>query len=182
MRVIVIQQDTDLKAVAAQLGGAQTASASALERLKALNPHVDVGSIRPGTALLVPDAPGLAGAAGAAGAVGGAAGPSADAQPISGNTFETFAAGIDAGFRAVAQRVRGASDTLAADQAASADALGTNVAKRMLDGDPLLKKQVDETNAAAAARQKALQEALAQVEAMQKLASDEIAALGKIVR
>lgn len=68
-RTFTVRNETTLQALGATLldarfGGAQ--ADAALERVKALNPHVDFQKIAPGTVLFVPDAPGLKAPAGTA--------------------------------------------------------------------------------------------------------------------
>src|SRR4051812_37488086 len=62
MRTIVIKGDTTLQDLSKRLLdqrlGAQKAEA-ALAELKALNPHVDLEKLAPGTLLFVPNAPGF---------------------------------------------------------------------------------------------------------------------------
>lgn len=58
MRIFVIKQDTNLKALSESLlKRADKPDAASLERLRALNPHLDEAKLVAGTVVLVPDTP-----------------------------------------------------------------------------------------------------------------------------
>ena len=124
MRVVVINDRTNLQSVARLLGD-QAGSKIALERLQALNPHVDFAKIEPGTVVFVPDAPGAA------------------APSVQGGAFaalhEQFLASVDA----VGLRVRGGYEALGAERQSVSAALKLAAARRAIENDPDLKAQLD---------------------------------------
>ena len=167
MRVIIIKQATDLQALTAKLVGRKSGSAT-LERVKALNPHVDFNHIQPGTAIMLPDAPDLKAS-------------DKDAHSVGDDSFEQFTRDTLEGFKAAAERVRTASDAAAADRAAVTAVLKTAVAKRQVESDPLLRKQLDEVAEESAAEQKRFKDAARQVEVLQKAVAEELAVMGKLL-
>ena len=58
MRFLVIKQDTSLQALTAQLVKDGDHAPAALDRLRALNPHLDLQRVGKGAVLLLPDSPG----------------------------------------------------------------------------------------------------------------------------
>ncbi|WP_321796802.1 hypothetical protein [Caballeronia sp. J97] len=167
MRVIVIKQASDLKTLATRLIG-KKADGSALERMKALNPHADFERLEPGTVLLLPDLPGLK------------AGDK-DTRSITGDALDSFAKDTASGLAAAAKRVAAAADALAADRAGVSGVSKVAAVKRLIDGDPVLKKQLEDAGAAFNREQKELKEAAAQIETMQKLVGEEWSALRQLL-
>ena len=91
MRLMFIEQDTDLHRLAIELFGAKAgAGDAALDALKRLNPHVDFGRLGAGTVLLLPDGPGLRADAG---------------SPVWGEAFDGFSAEVVAALDNVAGQV-----------------------------------------------------------------------------
>lgn len=170
MRLIVIKQASDLQTLSASLlkkpaagnGDAKEVSQATLDQVKMLNPHVDFQRMEAGTVLLLPDNPELS---------------DKDSQSLTGNAFDDFVTDTNAGFKALAQRVRTSADTLAAERAAVNAVLKTAAVKRQIDNDPLLQKQLDEASSEFTDEQKKTQEAIRQVETMQKDMSAELDAL-----
>ncbi len=130
MRTILIKQNTDLKALSGMLiqqnaaaGQAQTA----LQALQALNPHVDINAIRPGTVLLVPDGPSI---------------NTAGTEPVAGNSADDLQQVIHTSLTAAAERLRAGNAAAAADRSAIATVLKAAPFKRIVDSDATLKQQV----------------------------------------
>lgn len=173
MKFVTIKQNTNLQALSAALlkpsaaAGAAVEPAATLERIRALNPHVDVQELAPGDVLLVPDAPDI---------------DPQQTQSVGGNAFDGFAEEIRRGLATLAKRLRAQSDTLAGDRASVTSALKLASIKRLVDSDPQLKKQVADVDAQAKADQSAAQAAAKQVEALQKQVDAELDALGKLLR
>lgn len=170
MRLIVIKQSTDLQALGAQLIGKKTGDAATLDRLKSLNPHVDFNRIGPGTVLLLPDSPDLKAGAN-----------EATISPV-GEAIDGIARDVDDGFKASAERMRNAVEALNIDLRAVSEVTKSAAVKRLIDGDPSLKKQLDGAVEAANNQQKTVREAATQMEALQKMVDEEFAALGKMLR
>jgi hypothetical protein len=169
MRLIGLKSDSlqainaRIKASTSTAGGAEAVS---VERLKALNPHVDFAKLQPGAVLFLPEAAETPDPPGS--------------SALDGGTFEAFAADLDTGFKASATRARAGFERLNTDRTEVAAILKTAAVKRLVESDPALKVQVDEANAQFAKDQKEAQEAGKQLEAMQKGAATEIAALAKL--
>ncbi|MHB9840958.1 hypothetical protein Q8F57_039760 [Paraburkholderia terrae] len=167
MRVIVIKQASDLQTLATRLIG-KRADGSALERVKALNPHVDFERIEPGTVLLLPDMPGIK------------AGDK-DTRFIAGDAFDSFVKDSASGLEAAAKRVAAAADSLATERAAVSGVTRLAAMKRLIDGDPVLQRQLSDAGAAWNREQKEVKDAAAQIGTMQKVVSEELAALRRLL-
>ncbi|MFM0053337.1 hypothetical protein [Caballeronia grimmiae] len=167
MRVIVIKQASDLKTLATRLIGKKSDD-SALGRVKALNPHVNFDRIEPGTVLLLPDEPGLK------------AGDK-DTRSVTGDALDSFAKDTASGLEAAAKRAAAAADALAADRAAVSGVSKVAAVKRLIEGDPVLKKQLEDAGAASNYEQKEMKGAIARIETMQNLVSEELAALRQLL-
>ena len=128
MRMIVIEQATDLPALTTRLLGAKAGAGASLDRLKALNPHVDFGKLGAGTVLLVPDLPGLR-----------------DGQTgsIAGQTFDTFSQQVLASFDDAATRVQAGHAARLSDQKELVALFKGAALKRAFEADPELKAQAD---------------------------------------
>lgn len=171
MRVILLKQASDLQALTTRLIGRRPAGSSSatLDHLKALNPHVDFNRIEPGTVLLLPDTPDIRA-------------DDKDSHSPDGDAFDDLVRHVDNGFQAVAARVAKAGDDLSADHGAIAAAAKTAAFKRLVNSDPLLKKQLDEAGEASNTELKKVQEAAKQVEALRKAAGEELAALRQLLQ
>ncbi|NDP63648.1 hypothetical protein [Polaromonas sp.] len=161
MRFIVIEQASDLQALSARLlrnpaggqAGSQELSQATLEQIRMLNPHADFQHLEAGTVLLLPEAPEL---------------KDADSQSLAGNSFEDFTTRTREGLQAVAQRMKSSAEALAADRAAVTATVKSAAVKRLIESDPLLKKQLDEAGSESSDAQKQAQEASRQLETFQK--------------
>lgn len=170
MRIIVIKESTDLQALGTQLIGNKTGGSVTLERVKSLNPHVDFNRLERGTVLLLPDAHELK------------AGNDKDIRSPARDAIDDFSQDAEAGFKVAAERVHNAAEVLNADLSALSAAVKTAAVKGLIDSDPLLKKQLEEAREAGNNEQKGVQEALRQVQALQKMVGEELAALGQMLR
>ena len=128
MRMIVIEQATDLQALTTRLLGAKAGAGASLDSLKALNPHVDFNKLGAGTVLLVPDLPGLR-----------------DGQTgsIAGQAFDTFGQQVLADFDAAATRVQAGHAARLTDQKELVAMFKGAALKRAFEADPELKAQAD---------------------------------------
>lgn len=175
MRLIVIKQASDLQSLSARLlkrpsggrGGSHEIGQATLEQVQQLNPHVDFQRIEAGTVLLLPDTPEL---------------KDTDSQSLAGDTFEDFITDTSEGFKAVTQRMRNNAETLDADRAAVNAAVKSAVVKRLIQSDPLLKKQIDEASSRFSDEQNKMQEAALLLAAMQKEMNAEFAVLSGMLK
>ena len=128
MRMIVIEQATDLQALTTRLLGVKAGAGASLDALKQLNPHVDFGKLGAGTVLLVPDLPGLR---------------NDQATSIGGQAFGTFSQQVLADFDAAATRVQAGHAARLTDQRELAALFKGSALKRAFEADPELKAQAD---------------------------------------
>ena len=128
MRMIVIEQATDLQALTTRLLGAKAGAGASLDTLKQLNPHVDFNKLGAGTVLLVPDLPGLR-----------------DGQTgsIAGQAFDTFGQQVLADFDDAATRVQAGHAARLTDQKELVALFKGAALKRALEADAELKAQAD---------------------------------------
>lgn len=169
MRVLLVKQASDLQTLSARLVGRRSAGASTtLERVKSLNPHVDFNRIEAGTVLLLPDSPDLEA-------------DDADSRSIVDDAFEEVVREIQGGFKAALERISRAGNDLSAGRTAVNAVLKTAALKRLIEGDPLLKRQLSEAGEASGAEMKSIQDAAKQVKAMQKASDAELALLRKLL-
>jgi hypothetical protein len=142
--------------------------APALQRLKALNPHVDdLAQLKPGAVLLLPDTAEL---------------DTDEGEPVAGEAFAGFAADATAGLKASGERLRAGAARRDALRKEVGAVLKTTAIKRALDTDPALRKQADEAEARFKADQKETTATLAQLDSMEKALADELGALGKLFK
>lgn len=173
MPFIVIKQAADLKALGALLlkqpaGGKRAKrelGPATLEQLKTLNPHVDFQQVEAGTVLLLPDLPELHGAA---------------ERFAGGASFEDFANEVDAGMRAVGERIRAGVEAMAADQAALQEALAAPPIQRLIASDRLLASQLEATRKTFELEQEQARDAAQQIETMRAELAQELTALGRM--
>jgi hypothetical protein len=167
MRILVIKQSIDLNNLSKLLLKTPSAEAgsSALDRVRALNPHVDFHHINAGTVLFVPDLPTV---------------HPGDSRSVGHDTFAEFSSEIAGGLKAAVQRARSGLDLLSADQLDVQSALKTPVVKRAVAGDPLLKEQLAAVEKQVSSDQKETEDAIKAVEQLQKAAAEELANLAKV--
>ena len=170
MRTIVIKQSTDLQALGMRLIGKKTGGSVTLERLKSLNPHVDFNHLERGTVLLLPDTHDLK------------TSNDKDIRSPARDAIDDFSKDAEAGFKVATERIMNAADALNADLSALSATVKTTAVKRLIDSDPMLKKQLEESREAGNNEQKGVQEAVRQVQALQKMVDEELAALGQMLR
>jgi len=136
MRMIVISQSTDLNRLRKTLFTGAGDTSAALERVKALNPHVDLRHVAAGTVLLLPDSPSVS---------------ATHTSSIGGDAFAEFAADVTSGLKDAAERVRAGAERAAADRNAVAAVLRIAAVKRIVGSDATLTKQLDTATAASPA-------------------------------
>lgn len=164
MRVIYLRDDSDLKAVQARLGG--HGGANLRGRLAALNPHVDLNRIGAGTVLLLPDGTGVADG-------------DADIHAIGAASFAALAGELKASFAQATARARDAAASLGAEREAVAAAFKSDLVQRLARSDAAFRRQIDDVEQASAADAPRLREAADRIDALGRVALDELAALAK---
>jgi hypothetical protein len=169
MRLFVIKQESDLQALSATLLAANasaTRADAAMASLQALNPHVDIARLKPGTVLLVPNEPGFK--------------PSAsDSVPAA--TLDDFRSLVQASLGDAAKRLRSATAARSDDRSAVAAALKSAVVKKATDGDADLAAQLAEASRTLKTDQDADEQAQLALDTSTKAALAELAALGKLL-
>lgn len=158
MRMFVLKQGQSLQTLGSQLGGA-----ASIGRLKALNPHLDLNRLEPGTVLLVPD--GIEGADSVAGAV-----------------FDGLAADVKEGLKAATARVQSTrvkNELLQKDVTAI---LKSAAFKRVLEGDAELKKQTEAAKTRLQANQATNKRTEESLSALDQLVNEELAVLRNLLR
>lgn len=139
-----------------------------LERIKALNPHVDFKRLKAGTVLILPDDPDI---------------------KTSGKGVESFGAralnelgsAMAVGFDEAAGRVRKAAADANSDRGAIAESLKSKLVRREIESDAALRKQLDSAASAAAGREKALSQAVDDVSVLAQSFFQELDAMKKLL-
>lgn len=167
MRIFITDKAMDLSSLATTLGRGGRMTAAALDRVKVLNPQLaEARQIAAGTAVILPDMPEIKPD------VGEAAGAHSIAE---------VSAHVTAGLRHASDRITERAAQLADDHRAVRDALKTAAAKRLVQSDPVLRKQLDAADAELKAEQKRVADAQAHLAAAEKLAQAELAKLQKLL-
>lgn len=169
MRMFVIKQETDLEGLSSKLLRGRTSEAdagAAIERVKALNPHVDFASLSAGTVLLVPDSPEIKESA---------------AASFSGDTLQDVIKDVDSGLKTSGARVKQGFERLSADRTSVSAVLKVAAVKKIVDSDPVLKKQLEAADAQFKEDQKKATAAQKLLEDVQKKAIEELAELQKLL-
>lgn len=168
MRMFVIKEETDLAGLSAKLLRArlpETSADAAIDRLKALNPHVDFTRLAAGTVLLVPDTPELKKGA---------------STSLGGETFEAFVKEVDTGLRSSSARVKQGFERLSVDRTSVSDVLKTAAVKRLVESDPALKKQLESADAQFKEDERKERAAQELLKTTQKQAIEELTGLARL--
>lgn len=168
MRKFFIKEETNLAGLSAKLLRArltETSAAAAIDRLKALNPHVDFTRLAAGTVLLVPDTPALKEGA---------------STSLGGETFEAFVKEVDTGLTNSSARMKQSFERLSAERTTVAAVLKTAAVKRLVESDPVLKKQLESADAQFKDGEKKMFAAQKLLETTQKQALEELTGLARL--
>ncbi|VWX57054.1 conserved hypothetical protein [Burkholderiales bacterium 8X] len=165
MRLLILQTDS-LQSIKATLQANDPQSAVSMERLRRLNPHLDLARLEPGAVLFLPDAPELA---------------QPESRALDGGSFDELRTQIEQGLEQAAGRSKAGFEQLGADRTEVAGALKGAAVKRLIDSDAALRAQVEQATARFAADQRDAKEAASQIESMQKAAAAELAVLSKLL-
>lgn len=168
MRTVIIQkQGNDLSTLTKRLTRPDANTATLLEQLQSLNPHVDFAHLVPGTVLLVPDR--------------------ADCNPtesdsVVGEVFTGLADDIRAGFKTASARIRSAYDRVDSDYKNVTAIARSASMKRIVDSDPELGKQLASADARFKGDMTRGREARTALDAMEKALTTELEALVRLVQ
>jgi len=164
MRVFIVRKGSDLQAVGAELLRSDATDPAreevAIDRIRELNPHVDFQRLESGTVLLLPETAELRAGAG---------------ESVGGEAFDGFVGEVHVGLENSGDRIKQGYARIADDRKAVSAALRSAAMKRVVEGDPTLKAQLESADAALreeVRRGTEAQEALAkaQAAALQELA------------
>jgi len=162
MRIFQVKNSDSLKQL---LKSADTAT---LERVKALNPHLDLASAKAGSTLLLPDSP----------AFRDANGP----DSVAADAWEELSADASAGLKARAAQLKAGVAERDAQRKELATVLKSAAVRRQLNADPALRQQADAAEACLKTDQKAATDATKQIDAMAKALGDELATLAALFK
>lgn len=153
MRIFVIKQDTDLKGVGETLlkGTSKPAPAS-LERIRALNPHLDEKRIAAGTVLLVPDSPEFA---------------SGKTEPAAATVFDDFQHDIAATLQAAGAHLREGLSRREEQDKEVGKAIKSAALSKLAADDSELRARIDDANQRLAANAREAKQVTADFDAMQ---------------
>ena len=167
MRIFITKTDTDLAALSTTLLRKPADAGTALDRVRALNPHVeDFQRLAAGTVLILPDTPDIKAGAG---------------TTIGADTVSDLASDLGSGLKAVNSRFANRVEDLKADRAAVVATVKTAAVKRLVESDPALAKQLEASDTEYKREQKRVAEAEVQLAEVQKIAVAEFARLQKLL-
>ena len=167
-RTFTVRNETTLQALGATLLDARFSGAqadAAMERVKALNPHVDFQRIAPGTVIFVPDTPGLKATVGTAAQTG----------PI-----DEFRALLTGALGDAASRLKAGNAARATERADLSAALGSAAFKRVTGADRDIAAQVTEAQGVMANEERADKQAEENLATVSKAALAALAQLRKV--
>jgi len=166
MRIVVLDERTDLQGLRTRLLGDQAVSDSAFERLKSLNPHVNFKKIPAGTVLLIPDLPDLR---------------KGESSSVAGDAFDVLRKQLLASVSAAGTRVRDGYDALLAQQKEVSAVVDSAAFKPALEADPGLKEQVEAGSQVFEQDREQAKAADETLKALQREAEAELTALAKLL-
>ena len=166
MRFFVIKQDTSLKSLAQKLSKADHGNTGAVERLAALNPHIDAARIATGTVLLVPDSDEFR----------------TDDSDSVGDSFQDFSREVTAALGSVSGRVRqGLAERDERDKELGKVLKSAAIMKLTAD-DSALRKHVDETGDRIASDAKEAKQVMTRLADMEQGLAEELKKFESLTR
>ena len=166
MRMIVLDEATDLEALAARLFGANGHADGAIDKLTHLNPHVDFKKIAAGTVLLIPEEAGLR---------------EAQTASVTGDAFAVLREQMLASLDAASSRVRDGYDARLAEQKEVVVVLKLAAVKQAIAADPDLKPQIEAGTQVFKQDQQQARDAEKTLQTLQEQAAAELASLTKLL-
>jgi hypothetical protein len=164
MDIYITKEETDFATLAAKVARSPRAAVAVRARLEALNPQFSK-RVPKGGVLVLPGGPDIKAGAG---------------STVRGTNLDELAERFKAGTREAAKRAGTRLEQLTAERTAVRDALKTAAAKRLVESDPLLQKQLAAAEAHFKAEQKRTAEATEQLKKSAELAEAEMAKLQKL--
>jgi len=162
----ITDKETDLEKLAASVARTPRAAEAVRARLEALNPQF-AKRVPKGGVVVLPEGPDIKAGAG---------------SNIGRTNLDDLAERLKVGARESAKRAGARLELLTVDRTAARDALKTAAAKRLVESDPLLQKQLAAAEAHFKAEQKRAAEASTQLAEDAKLAAAELAKLQNLFR
>lgn len=160
MKFFIVKQGQTADVLASR-----AAASGGMARLQALNPHLDLQRLVPGSVLIWP-----------------ADAADEDSESVSGNVFDSFAADVRAGLRAATTRVRSGL-ARQEDQRKEAAAVFRSAAfKRAVETDAELRQQASAADNRAKLLQARAREIDAALLALDRTADEGLAALAKVLK
>jgi hypothetical protein len=160
MKFIIVKEGQDTATLSARV-----ASSGGIAKLQALNPHLDLQRVVPGSVLIWPS-------------------DSADddSESVSGNAFDSFATDVRAGLKAATARMR-AGLVRQEDQRKETAAVFRSAAfKKAAETDAELKQQATAADSRAKAQQAKAKDIDAALLALDRTADQGLAALAKVLK
>ena len=167
-RTFTVRNETTLQALGAALLDARFSGAqadAAMERVKALNPHVDFQRIAPGTVIFVPDTPGVKATVGTAAQTG---------------PMDEFRALLTGALSDAASRLKDGNAKRAAERSELSAALGSATFKRVTGADRDIAAQVTEAQGAMSNEERTDKQAEESLATVSKAALAALAQLRKV--
>ena len=149
----------------ADLLASRVAANGGMARLQALNPHLDLQRLAPGSVLQWP-----------------AESADEDSQSVSGNVFDSFAADVRAGLKAATTRVRGGLARQEEQRKEAAAVFRSAAFKRAIETDAELRQQATAADNRAKLLQARAKEIDAALLALDRTADEGLAALAKVLK
>lgn len=168
LRTFVVKSETNLQSLGTTLLDARFRGAqadAALERLKALNPHIDPEKIPAGTALFVPDSPGFKASA---------------ATSTQAALIDDFRALLSSALSDAASSMKAGNAARAAERADVAAVLKSAAFKRVAGDDKDLAQQVSDAQKSMATEESDEKQAEETLAAMSKAALAALVQIGKV--
>ena len=161
----ITDKETDLEKLAGSVARTPRAADAIRARLEALNPQFSKRIPR-GSVVILPEGSDIKAGAG---------------SPVRRTNLDELAERFKIGTRETAKRAGARLESLTAERTAARDSLKSVVAKRLVESDPQLQKQLAAAEAHFKAEQKRAAEASAQLADDAKLVEGELAKLHKLV-
>ncbi len=166
MRTFITDKEIDLPSLGRRLAGGVELRAGVLDRLAALNPHIDVRRIEAGTVLFIPDDAGFA---------------DSESASVSGEAFGRLREELLESIDAASARALTAHEALLGEGKEVAGLLKSAVLNRAAEADPELKAQVDEAVATFKSDQQQAKEAARTLSTLQEQAVAELGLLARLL-
>ncbi len=160
MKFFIVKEGQDAGVLASRV-----AASGGLARLQALNPHLDLQRVTPGSVLIWPSES-----------------ADEDGSSVSGNAFDSFAADVRSGLRAATTRVRAGLARQEDERKATAAVFRSAAFKKATETDAELKQQATAADTRAKALQARAKDIDAALLALDAAADQGLAALARVLK